>query len=71
MLIKEKIPIFESFVNFKLSLNNKKYTKTEANSKSEHLITKKIMVYLSDLYSFSIYNNDNSKYLIIAILFPK
>ena len=35
---------------------------------TEHLITKKIMVYLSDLYSFSIYNNDNSKYLIIAIL---
>ena len=46
MLIKEKIPIFESFVNFKLSLNNKKYTKTEANSKSEHLITKIIMEYL-------------------------
>jgi len=55
MLIKEKIPIFESFVNFnsfesfvnfKLSLNNKKFTKTEAYSKPEHLITKKIMEYL-------------------------
>ena len=46
MLIKEKIPIFESFVNFKLSLNNKKFTKTEAYSKPEHLITKIIMEYL-------------------------
>lgn len=35
---------------------------------SVHLITKRNMIYLSDLYCFSIYNNENSKYLVITIL---
>lgn len=35
---------------------------------TEHIINKKSMVYLSDLYHFSLYNNKNSKFLIITIL---
>lgn len=35
---------------------------------TEHLINKRNMIYLSDLYSLSLYNNDNSKYLIVTIL---
>ena len=35
---------------------------------SEHIITKKSMVYLSDLYCFSMYNIEYSRYLIITIL---
>ena len=35
---------------------------------TEHIINKKNMIYLSDLYHFSIYNNENSKFLVITIL---
>ena len=35
---------------------------------TEHLINRKNMVYLSDLYNFSLYNNKNSKFLILSIL---
>lgn len=35
---------------------------------TEHVLKKKSMVYLSDLYHFSLYNNENSKFLIVTIL---
>jgi NADH-quinone oxidoreductase subunit N len=35
---------------------------------TQHVLKKKSMVYLSDLYHFSLYNNENSKFLIITIL---
>jgi NADH:ubiquinone oxidoreductase subunit 2 (subunit N) len=35
---------------------------------TEHILKKKTMIYLSDLYHFSLYNNENSKFLIITIL---
>jgi NADH-quinone oxidoreductase subunit N len=35
---------------------------------TEHLINKRSMIYLSDLYSLSLYNNANSKYLILTTL---
>jgi NADH:ubiquinone oxidoreductase subunit 2 (subunit N) len=35
---------------------------------TEHVLKKKSMVYLSDLYHFSLYNNENSKSLIVTIL---
>lgn len=44
-----------SFIFFSIILN------------SQHIVTKRNMIYLSDLYSFSIYNNEISKYLIITI----
>lgn len=35
---------------------------------TEHVLNKRNMVYLSDLYHFSLYNNNNSKALIITLL---
>ena len=35
---------------------------------TEHVLKKKSMVYLSDLYHFSLYNNSNSKFLIVTVL---
>jgi NADH-quinone oxidoreductase subunit N len=35
---------------------------------TEHILKKKSMIYLSDLYHFSLYNNSNSKFLIVTVL---
>jgi len=35
---------------------------------TEHMVTKKSMIYLSDLYCFCLYNFENSQHLILAIL---
>jgi NADH-quinone oxidoreductase subunit N len=33
----------------------------------EHVVTRKSMVYLSDLYNFSVFHNSHSKYLALAL----
>jgi NADH-quinone oxidoreductase subunit N len=35
---------------------------------TEHIITQRSMIYLSDFYMFSLFNNENSKYLILTLM---
>ena len=35
---------------------------------TEHLITQRSMIYLSDLYMFTSSNNQNSKYLVVTLM---